>query len=58
MLFMSDNCLFDPAAGDAITGARYAGRDAVRQMLAGVSAAYSDARRSNARQPAFEDRWV
>jgi uncharacterized protein (TIGR02246 family) len=44
MACMTDDCVFEAAAGRDVTGARHVGRDAVRRAYAAVFATYSDAR--------------
>lgn len=44
MTFMTDDCVFDGAAGPEAHGARYQGRDAVRTAFAEVWATFRDAR--------------
>lgn len=43
MSFMTDDCIFDAAAGPEVFGTRYEGRDAVREAFAQVWQTFPDA---------------
>ncbi len=47
MSFMSDDCVFQTAAGPLACGARHEGRDAVRQAFAQAWASFPDAQWRN-----------
>lgn len=49
MACMSDDCVFEAAAGPDVAGARHVGRDAVRKAYAAVFEAYKDGRWNNPR---------
>jgi len=49
MSFMSDDCVFEAAAGPERCGARHSGREAVRRAFAAAWQAFPDARWSNGR---------
>ena len=53
-----DGGVFEASAGPDVTGARHAGRDAVRKAYAAVFAAYKDARWNNPRHFVSGDRAV
>jgi len=42
MTFMTDDCVFEGAAGADVCGTRYAGRERVREAFAGVFAEFPD----------------
>lgn len=58
MSFMADDCVFESSAGDGVCGARYAGREAVRDGFAEVWSAFPDAHWGNARHFVCGDRGV
>lgn len=58
MSFMTDDCVFETAAGPDACGTRYAGRDAVRRGFAGVWATFPDAHWGDARHFVAGDRGV
>jgi ketosteroid isomerase-like protein len=49
MACMTDDCVFEAAAGTEVAGARHVGRDAVRRAYAAVFETYTDARWNNPR---------
>jgi ketosteroid isomerase-like protein len=49
MACMTEDCVFEAAAGPEVTGTRHVGRDAVRKAYAAVFDAYKDGRWNNAR---------
>ena len=49
MACMTDDCVFEAAAGADVMGTRHVGRDAVRRAYAAVFEAYADARWNNPR---------
>src|SRR5512139_3926450 len=49
MACMTDDCVFESAAGPDVAGTRYVGRDAVRKSYAAVFEAYTEARWNNPR---------
>ena len=58
MACMSDDCVFEAAAGKEVAGARHVGRDAVRRAYATVFDTYADARWNNPRHFIAGDRAV
>ena len=58
MACMSDDCVFEAAAGKEVAGARHVGRDAVRRAYADVFDTYADARWNNPRHFIAGDRAV
>jgi steroid delta-isomerase-like uncharacterized protein len=58
MSFMSDDCVFEASAGSEVSGARYAGREAVQAGYMEVFATFPDAHWGNARHFVHEDRGV
>jgi uncharacterized protein (TIGR02246 family) len=49
MACMTDDCVFESAAGPEVAGTRHVGRDAVRKSYAAVFEAYTEARWNNPR---------
>ncbi|WP_207002877.1 nuclear transport factor 2 family protein [Trinickia mobilis] len=49
MRFMTEDCVFDAAAGPEVHGTRFAGREAVRAAFEAVFATFPDARWSQGR---------
>jgi steroid delta-isomerase-like uncharacterized protein len=49
MTFMSDDCVFESAAGPDVCGTRHVGRDRVREAFARVFTLYPDAHFGNTR---------
>jgi steroid delta-isomerase-like uncharacterized protein len=49
MTFMSDDCVFEGAAGPDVCGTRYAGRERVREAFARVFNTFPDAKFGDAR---------
>lgn len=49
MACMTDDCVFEAAAGPDVAGTRHVGREAVRTAYAAVFATYKDARWNNPR---------
>jgi ketosteroid isomerase-like protein len=49
MACMTEDCVFEAAAGPEVTGTRHVGRDAVRKAYAAVFDAYKDGRWNDAR---------
>jgi ketosteroid isomerase-like protein len=49
MACMTDDCVFESAAGPEVAGTRYVGRDAVRKSYQAVFETYKDGRWNNAR---------
>jgi steroid delta-isomerase-like uncharacterized protein len=58
MSLMTADCVFEASAGDAVTGERYAGQDAVHAAFAAVFEQFPDARWAGARHFATADRGV
>ncbi len=58
MSFMTDDCVFQTAAGPERCGARHAGRDAVRKAFAQAWATFPDAQWMNGRHVVAGDRGV
>ena len=58
MTFMTDDCVFETAAGPDAWGTRYEGREAVRAAFAQVWAVFPDARWTNCRHFVAGDRGV
>ena len=62
MTFMSDDCVFESAAGSEICGTRHVGRTRVREAFARVFAAFPDVRFDDTRHIVAGDRgmseWV
>lgn len=58
MSFMSDDCVFETAAGPQACGTRHVGREAVRAAFAAAWAAFPDAQWRNARHFVAGDRGV
>jgi ketosteroid isomerase-like protein len=55
MAFFADDCVFDAAAGPAVFGARFKGRDAVRTAFAEVWKTFPDARWEDTRHAVLGD---
>lgn len=58
MTFMTDDCVFETAAGPEVHGARHEGREAVRKAFASVWQAIPDAQWRDARHFVAGDRGV
>jgi steroid delta-isomerase-like uncharacterized protein len=58
MALVTDDCVFDAAAGPAPHGARHAGRAAVREAFASVLMTFPDAQWADARHTVSGDRGV
>jgi steroid delta-isomerase-like uncharacterized protein len=58
MTFMTDDCVFEAAAGPDACGTRYQGREAVRTAFAQVWAMFPDARWENGRHFVAGERGV
>jgi steroid delta-isomerase-like uncharacterized protein len=58
MRFMSDDCVFETAAGPAACGTRHVGREAVRAAFAAAWQAFPDAQWRNASHFVAGDRGV
>jgi steroid delta-isomerase-like uncharacterized protein len=58
MAFMSDDCVFQTAAGPAACGTRHVGREAVRAAFAAAWSAFPDAQWRNGRHFVAGDRGV
>ena len=62
MTFMSDDCVFESAAGPEVCGTRHAGHERVREAFARVFTLYPDANLGNTRHFLAGDRalseWV
>jgi ketosteroid isomerase-like protein len=58
MTFMTDDCVFEGAAGAEVCGTRYAGRERVREAFARVFATVPDATFREARHVVAGDRGV
>lgn len=58
MACMTDDCVFEAAAGKDVAGARHVGREAVRRAYAAVFATYADARWNEPRHFVAGDRAV
>lgn len=58
MSFMTDDCVFETAAGPLVCGARHEGRDAVRAAFAQVWAVFPDAHWSGSEHWVCGDRGV
>lgn len=58
MQFMTDDCVFEAAAGADACGARHVGRDAVRKAFAAAWHAFPDAQWRNGRHFVCGDRGV
>lgn len=58
MLFMTDDCVFETAAGPDVCGMRYQGRDAVRAAFAQALATFPDAHWGKGRHFVIGDRGV
>jgi ketosteroid isomerase-like protein len=62
MAMMTEDCVFEASAGNAVEGERFAGQAAVRAAFADVFASYPDAQWANARHVVEGDRgfseWV
>jgi steroid delta-isomerase-like uncharacterized protein len=58
MAMMTDDCVFEASAGDAVTGERFVGQDAVRASFAAVFAQFPDAHWGGARHFAAGERGV
>jgi steroid delta-isomerase-like uncharacterized protein len=58
MAFMSEDCVFETAAGPDACGTRHAGRARVREAFAGVFRTFPDARFEGARHVVTGDRGV
>jgi steroid delta-isomerase-like uncharacterized protein len=58
MACMTDDCVFDAAAGKEVAGTHHAGRDAVRRAYAAVFETYPDARWNQPRHFVAGDRAV
>jgi ketosteroid isomerase-like protein len=58
MACMTDDCVFEAAAGKEVAGTRHVGRDAVRRAYAAVFDTYADARWNQPRHFVAGDRAV
>jgi ketosteroid isomerase-like protein len=58
MACMTDDCVFEAAAGDQVAGTRHVGREAVRRAYAAVFDTYADARWNQPRHFVAGDRAV
>ena len=58
MACMTDDCVFEAAAGPEVAGTRHVGKDAVRRAYAAVFDAYADARWNQPRHFVAGDRAV
>jgi ketosteroid isomerase-like protein len=58
MGFMTEDCVFDAAAGPDVNGKRFVGREAVRMAFEAVFAAFPDAHWGEGRHYAIGDRGV
>jgi uncharacterized protein (TIGR02246 family) len=58
MACMTDDCVFEAAAGKEVAGTRHVGREAVRRAYAAVFATYADARWNQPRHFVAGDRAV
>jgi steroid delta-isomerase-like uncharacterized protein len=58
MSFMTEDCVFEASAGADVCGARYVGREAVRDGYAEVLSVYPDANWANARHLVHGDRGI
>jgi steroid delta-isomerase-like uncharacterized protein len=58
MTFMADDCVFETTAGPEVCGARYVGRERVREAFARVFASFPDVRFDDARHFVAGDRGV
>ena len=58
MTFMSEECVFEASAGDAVCGTRYVGREAVRASFADVWKTFPDAHWGDATHFIAGDRGV